>query len=111
MLIVLKGKNKNGNTKMNFSGVADERITGNTIIEYKKELHTHEANDNDNNWIEHKLNNTRKVVRDIFVVNADSTRWGVKNKVSQLRETSYFFFFVYVLVIVLFFCKNILSNI
>lgn len=77
MLIVL-GKNRkgnNGDTKMNFSGVASTKITGTKLVEYtNKDLHTHSNNSNNTNYIDHTPSNTRKVVRDVFVVNADSTR-------------------------------------
>ena len=73
MLIVLgrNKKNNSGNTKLNLTGVARQSITGNKIIDTNN-LHTHE--DTETGYIDHTVNDTRKVVRNIFVVNADPTR-------------------------------------
>lgn len=73
MLIVLgrNKKNNSGNTKLNLTGVARQSITGNKIIDTNN-LHTHE--DTEVRYVDHRINNTRKMKRNIMVVNADSTR-------------------------------------
>ena len=75
MLIVLGRYKKNNNgTTMNLTGVAAQHITGTKLVEYtNKDLHSHETTDT-TQYIDHTINNTRKVVRDILVVNADPTR-------------------------------------
>ena len=71
MLIAIKRKNNNGNTKLNLTGVASQKISGNKIIDTNN-LHTHE--DTEAGYIDHRINYTRKMKRNIMVVNADSTR-------------------------------------
>lgn len=79
MLIVLgrNKKNNNGNTHMNFSGVAAPHITGNKIIEYtpatNRNVHTHSEDDTE--YIDHviKRPNTRTTMA-TMVVYADPTR-------------------------------------
>ena len=51
---------------MNLSGVSIF-VYGNN-----KNLHTH--NNNETTYIDHTVTNARKEVKDVFVVNADSTR-------------------------------------
>ena len=72
MLIVLgRNKNNSGNTKLNLTGVARQSITGNKIIDTNN-LHTHE--NTEAGYIDHRINYTKKMKRNIMVVNADSTR-------------------------------------
>lgn len=77
MLIVL-GKNKknnSGDTHMNFSGVAAPHITGTTIIEYSKDLHSH-TKETTEEYIDHVITvqKTRRNFNDVMVIRADSTR-------------------------------------
>lgn len=75
MLITIKRKNNNGNTKLNLTGVANKNITGNTIVEYKADVHTHQNKDTDTEYIDHVIKrlNTRTTMA-TMVVYADSTR-------------------------------------
>lgn len=78
MLITIKRKNNNGNTKLNLTGVANKNITGNTIVEYKADVHTHQNKDTDTEYTEYidhviKRPNTRTTMA-TMVVYAVSTR-------------------------------------
>lgn len=69
MLITIKRKNNNGNTKLNLTGVAVPHITGNKIIETTTTKHTHKEE-----YIDHRIETPRTNLDYVMVVNADSTR-------------------------------------
>lgn len=70
MLIVLGQKNKGLKRPMNLSGVS-KFVYGNN--NNSKNLHTH--NNTTETYIDHTVRDTRRnMVKDVFVVNADSTR-------------------------------------
>ena len=76
MLITIKKKHNNGSTKMmNLTGVANKNITGNTIVEYKADVHTYQNKDTDTEYIDHRIiaSKTRTTMA-TMVVYADSTR-------------------------------------
>lgn len=68
MLVTLKKKDLT--RPMNLTGVSKFMMYGNNGND-NKTLHTH--NDS-NNYIDHKISDTRKLVKDIFVIYADPTR-------------------------------------
>ena len=73
MLIVLNNKDDKLHRPMNLTGVANPNITGDTIIDTTKDLHTHD----DTAWIDHTVTTPpARTHLNTLVVHADTNRLG-----------------------------------